>query len=116
MGGEGIVLTWDVIIKAGAVLGALTAIVMLFVKLVRWVDKQKAQGKELEELKRHHECDMQEHKEAEKARMQEVKEEQTILTYGILACLKGLSEMGCNGPVTEAIKRIEKHLNVKAHE
>lgn len=53
--GEGIVLTWDVIIKAGAILGALTAIVALFVKLVRWVDKQKAQDEHFAELKKRHE-------------------------------------------------------------
>lgn len=44
-----------------------------------------------------------------------IKEEQTILTQGILACLQGLKEQGCNGPVTEAIERIEKYLNEKAH-
>ena len=37
------------------------------------------------------------------------------MTYGVLACLKGLKEQGCNGPVTEAIQTIEKHLNVEAH-
>ena len=45
----------------------------------------------------------------------DLKEEQGVLTYGVLACLKGLKEQGCNGPVTEAIGRIEKHLNQKAH-
>lgn len=45
-----------------------------------------------------------------------IKAEQGLLTYGVLACLKGLREQGCNGPVTEAIAKIEKHLNKKAHE
>ena len=45
-----------------------------------------------------------------------IKAEQALLTYGVLACLKGLKEQGCNGPVTEAINRIEKHINEKAHE
>jgi len=44
-----------------------------------------------------------------------IKEEQTILTQGILACLMGLKEQGCNGPVTEAIDKIETYLNEKAH-
>ena len=48
--------------------------------------------------------------------MKDIKAEQGILTYGVLACLKGLKEQGCDGPVTEAIARIEKHLNEKAHE
>lgn len=48
--------------------------------------------------------------------MDAMKKEQTLLVYGILACLKGLKEQGCNGPVTEAINKIEKHLNQKAHQ
>ena len=40
-----------------------------------------------------------------------IKEEQSILTRGVLACLKGLKEQGCNGPVTEAINDIEDHIN-----
>ena len=46
----------------------------------------------------------------------EIKREQTMLVYGILACLKGLKEQGCNGPVTAAIDKIEKHINQRAHE
>lgn len=45
-----------------------------------------------------------------------MKEEQCLLTYGTLACLKGLKELGCNGAVTEAIDKMEKHLNKAAHD
>ena len=44
-----------------------------------------------------------------------IQEEQTVQCYCILACLKGLAEQGCNGPVHEGIERMEKHLNNKAH-
>ena len=44
-----------------------------------------------------------------------IKDEQCLLTYGVLACLKGLAEQGCDGPVTDAINKIEKHLNQQAH-
>ena len=44
-----------------------------------------------------------------------IKEEQILLTQGVLACLKGLQEQGCEGPVTTAIKQIERHLNQQAH-
>lgn len=44
-----------------------------------------------------------------------IKEEQTVLTQGVLACLKGLKEQGCDGPVTAAIKQLETHLNKQAH-
>lgn len=89
-----VTVTWQSIVTVAAVIGAIVAIVAYFAKAVRWVDRQKKQDKELAAIK----------------------EEQTILTYGVLACLKGLKEQGCNGPVTDAIDRIEKHLNKKAHE
>jgi hypothetical protein len=44
-----------------------------------------------------------------------IKEEQTVLVHGVLACLMGLKEQGCNGPVTEAIEQIENHINKQAH-
>ena len=44
-----------------------------------------------------------------------IQEEQTLVVYGLLACLKGLAEQGCDGPVSEAIDKIEKHINKKAH-
>ena len=44
-----------------------------------------------------------------------MREEQTLQCYCILACLKGLAEQGCNGPVHEGIDKMEKYLNKKAH-
>lgn len=87
-------LTAQSIITAGAAVGAVSVLAALLVKLVHWVDRQKAQDAEL----------------------QDVQTEMTLLTYGVLACLKGLKEQGCNGPVTEAVNKIEKHLNQKAHD
>lgn len=98
-------LTWQAVITAGAVVGALGGLGTIAFKFVRWVDRQKRQDEDLAALRKRHDEDMR-----------SLKEEQTLLTYGILACLKGLSEQGCNGPVTEAIQKIEKHLNRKAHE
>lgn len=100
-----ITLTWQTMITASAVIAAFVAIVANFAKLVRWVDKQKKQDSDIKALRETHNHDME-----------AVKEEQTLLVYGMLACLKGLKEQGCNGPVTEAISKIEKHLNQKAHQ
>lgn len=100
-----ITLTWQSIITAAAVVGAVVALVTYVFKAVRWFDKQKAQDDDIKEIRQHHEDDMA-----------SVKQEQRLIVYGVLACLKGLSEQGCNGPVTEAINRIEKHLNEKAHQ
>lgn len=98
-------LTPQTLITASATLAAFVAIVTLFAKGVRWVDRQKQQTTDIEALRNTHNTDMD-----------AMKQEQTLLVYGILACLKGLKEQGCNGPVTEAISKIEKHLNQKAHQ
>lgn len=88
-----ITVSWQTLITAAAVLTAVITLFGRYNKLYDWIKKQDEQDKEIKEIK----------------------EEQAILTYGILACLKGLKEQGCNGPVTEAINKIEKHLNEKAH-
>lgn len=98
-------LTAQTIISAGAVVTALGILIGLVVKLVHWVDEQDAQGNEIKDLKSKHEADME-----------KVREENQMQMYGILACLKGLQEQGCNGPVTEAANKIEKYLNEKAHD
>ena len=82
------------IITAGAVIGAIVAIVGYYNKVYKFVEQQKKQDKDINGMK----------------------EELTILTYGILACLKGLREQGCDGAVTEAINKTEAFLNKKAHE
>lgn len=43
------------------------------------------------------------------------KEENALLLKGQLACLKGLKEQGCNGPVTQSILEIEDYLLKEAH-
>ena len=47
--------------------------------------------------------------------MKAIKEEQFLLTQGVLACLKGLQEQGCDGTVTTAIEQLETHINKQAH-
>lgn len=82
------------IITAASLLTAATAIFSVIFAVYRWYLKQNRQDEEIEKMK----------------------SEQCLLTYGILACLKGLKEQGCNGPVTEAIDKIEKHINKQAHD
>lgn len=50
------------------------------------------------------------------ADIKESKEERLILLKAQLACLKGLKEQGCNGPVTQEITNIENYLINKSHE
>lgn len=100
-----ITLTWQTLITASAVVAAVLSLVAVFAKIVRWMDRQKQQDADIKALRATHNSDMD-----------SMKQEQTLIVYGLLACLKGLKEQGCNDPVTEAINKIEKHLNQKAHE
>lgn len=93
------------IILCFSLIGAAVGIIAYFAKAVRWMDKQKKQDEEIKALRDLHNSDQR-----------YINAELTLLTYGVLACLKGLREQGCNGPVTEAVNKIEKHLNEKAHE
>lgn len=83
----------DSISKIAALVSAIGVIGGVLFWCFRFVERQKKQDKELAAL-----C-----------------EEQTIMCFAILACLKGLREQGCNGPVSEALEKLEKHLNKQAH-
>lgn len=99
-----VTITAQNIITLGAVIAAIVAIVKYYNRAYDLVKHQKEQDKEIESIKK----DMKED-------MDSIKKEQTLMTYGVLACLKGLREQGCNGPVTEAIDKIDKYLNQAAH-
>ena len=86
-------INYQTIIGLSAFLGAVAAIVGCYNRAYGWYRRQQHQDEDIKSLKA----------------------EQTLLTYGVLACLQGLKEQGCNGPVTEAINKIEKHLNQQAH-
>lgn len=46
---------------------------------------------------------------------QRVSKELTVVCYGVCATLKGLIELGCDGPCKDALSHLEKHLNETAH-
>lgn len=126
-------ITAQTIITAGAVLSAVLAFVALFWKLFKWVNHQKEQDKQIktnannivaseerfnkkiETLKEQHNEDIHAVKDMHIRDQKGLQEEQSLIIYGLLACLKGLAEQGCDGPVSEAITKIEKHINKKAH-
>ena len=83
----------EIIIIIASVITALGTIVACFTTIHKWILRQNKQDEDI----------------------RSIKAEQKILTTGVLACLKGLKEQGCDGPVTEAISSIEDHLNKEAH-
>ena len=83
----------EIIITVASIITALGTIIGCFATIHKWILRQNKQDEDIKSIK----------------------EEQKILTTGVLACLKGLKEQGCDGPVTEAITSIEDHLNKEAH-
>lgn len=86
-------VTWQTVITLGAVIGALGIIFKQYNRGYDFIQHQKKQDEEIKEIKT----------------------EQQLIIYGVLSCLKGLAEQGADGPVHDAINKIEKHLNEKAH-
>ena len=82
------------LIELAALLTALGVIGGAALWAVKFVDRQKKQDQELTAIRK----------------------EQTLICYGVMACLRGLKEQGCDGPVTAALDKMEKHLNQAAHE
>ncbi len=72
--------------------------------LSKWLDAQTQQSNDIEALRAKEEQDIQ-----------GIKDEMCLLTYGLLACLDGLNQLGANGEVTTARAKLEKHINQQAH-
>ena len=88
-----ITLSWETVIGLSGGIAALAALLAYLFKGYDFVQRQKKQDEIIKAIQ----------------------SEQALLTVGVLACLKGLKEQGCNGPVTEAINKIEAHLLAQAH-
>lgn len=78
---------------AAALITALGTICGLIVAIYKFYVRQKKQDEELAAIR----------------------SELQVLCFGMRACLSGLKEQGCNGPVTQALDALEKHLNKQAH-
>lgn len=89
-----ITISTSSIITAASLIVAIGTIGGVIFSIYRWYLKQNHQDEEIKKLKK----------------------EQTLLCYGMLACLEGLKQQGCNGPVTEARDKLSKHLNEHAHD
>ena len=89
-----VIISADTLIALAELLTALGVIGGGILWCIKFVQRSRRQHEELKAIRR----------------------EQTLICYGLLACLQGLKEQGCNGPVTEAMNRIEEHLNQAAHD
>lgn len=89
-----LIINEDTVLRTASLLTALGMMGGVALWCVKFVERQKKQDREIAAIRK----------------------EQTLICYGILACLKGLKEQGCNGPVTDALHKLEKHINQAAHE
>lgn len=89
-----VTISAETIVKIAGVLTALGVIGGVVLWCFKFVERNKKQDEELKAIRK----------------------EQTLICYGILACLRGLEEQGCDGPVHEALDKLEKHLNKAAHD
>lgn len=87
-------INWETIITVGKIIGALGVITSTVVALYKTVESVRLQKQDI----------------------RSIKEEQTLLCYGLRGALQGLIEQGCNGPCKDALDKLEKHLNKEAHD
>ena len=89
-----VTITADTLIVLAELLSALGIIGGVILWCFKFVQRSRRQNEELRAIRR----------------------EQTLICYGLLACLQCLKEQGGSGPVTEAMNRLEEHLNQAAHD
>lgn len=87
-------INWETIITVGKIIGALGVITSTVVALYKTVESVRLQKQDI----------------------RSIKEEQTLLCYGLRGALQGMIEQGCNGPCKDALDKLEKHLNKEAHD
>ena len=92
------------IITAASVLAAVTALVTALIKIYKRSQKPNENAQEIARLREQHEQDIK-----------QIKYENTLICYGLSACLDGLQQLGCNHTVPDAKEKLEKHLNQQAH-
>lgn len=83
----------DIIIKAASLLAALGTLGGVVIALYKQFQSNKKQTEAIKEIQ----------------------EEQILICYGLKGALNGLIEQGCDGPVHDALDKLEKHLNKCAH-
>lgn len=82
------------IIEVAALLAALIAIGTAALRVVKWIQQQDKQSRDIERIKK----------------------EQYIMIQALVACLEGLRQQGCDGAVTKALSDLRNHLNEQAHD
>lgn len=83
----------DGLVRAASLLTALSLLLGSLFGAYRFFLRQRQQDRELEAIRK----------------------ELQLLCYGVMSCLDGLKQQGCNHNVTRALDKLEQHLNETAH-
>lgn len=86
-------VTYDTLIKTAGFILSLSALIALVWRGFKHIDTMNGNKKEIEEIKK----------------------EQQLLCFGIFACLDGLKQLGANGNVTEAHRKLNEYIMKEAH-
>ena len=81
------------IITGASLVTAIGVILGFVFKVHKWYLKQEKQDEEIKQLKK----------------------ENTLICYGLSACLDGLMQLGANHTVPDAKDKLDKYLNQQAH-
>lgn len=82
------------IISIAALLGALGSMLAIVLKVHKWYLRQEEQDKDIKKNK----------------------DELRIVCKGVMACLDGLEQLGCNHSVPKAKEELHEHINKQAHD
>lgn len=88
------------LLKAAAVLATLWGAYKIIIEIIDKINIKHDQMQKWDEYDK---------------QIKEIKEEQCMITYCMLATLDGIKQLGANGRVTEAKEKLEKHINKSAH-
>ena len=117
----------DIIIQISALIGAFSIIGGAVYGIFLWFHKQAKQSEDIENLQTKEKEDIEALKKQEKRDFEDLKNlhshdmdminsELCMVSYGLLACLDGLKQLHCNGEVSKAHDKFQKHLNMQAHD
>lgn len=98
-------LIFEICTGITGIVGLIGGLFVIFKWLTNVKTKDDKAAKDIEELRKHTEREFS-----------SIKEENTLICYGLSACLDGLIQQGCNHTVPIAKEKLDKHLNLKAHE
>lgn len=97
-------------------IGSLGVIIGVATAFIKWLNKREKTTEKVEALEEKEETDIEAIKQMHKDDMDKVQNELCVISYGLLAALDGLKQLGANGEVSKAHDKLSKHINQQAHE